>query len=355
MAASDFVLPNEVLDRLTKKILWNLVTVMAKKYLNKGISLDGFFEDHSDLYKTAEKKRKPKFKRKRVLIFTPSVLNTDLIRKAVAKLNRRNLRFPNILSPGQVEVVCLKDKDPAWEKLEGSSEYSDVIFVSKGKKGDDHRIGEALKEMKGTPYFYPYVVEDNKKNSGEDSLEEAMAKTLLYAFRTNDDKKSALWQVYAMIDNLYSLLKSQVYDANRMGEMQGIYNRYAVIKRPDELPYFSDSKILVLGASVLSADDLKKEVNQSGLSSDRFEFRLEFKKASYNLDKYKGNVNYAAICLGPLPHKMPGIDAASSAIAKVKNHPELYPKLFEIRNNAGELKITRSSFKDVLDKLERIL
>lgn len=71
------------LEPLTKRILLNLVRNMSEKYINKNLSLDGFYETNSNLYKTAADKRTPKFKRKRILIITSSPLNSKIVDKAI--------------------------------------------------------------------------------------------------------------------------------------------------------------------------------------------------------------------------------------------------------------------------------
>lgn len=57
-----------------------------------------------------------------------------------------------------------------------------------------------------------------------------------------------------------------------------IFNRYAIICKPNELPYFPDSKILVLGNSTLSRNELENIISQNGLDPSSFDFNLEYKK-----------------------------------------------------------------------------
>lgn len=77
------------LEPLTKRILLNLVRNMSEKYINKNLSLDGFYETNSNLYKTPADKRTPKFKRKRILIITSSPLNSRIVEKAINNINEK--------------------------------------------------------------------------------------------------------------------------------------------------------------------------------------------------------------------------------------------------------------------------
>jgi hypothetical protein len=48
-----------------------------------------------------------------------------------------------------------------------------------------------------------------------------------------------------------------------------------------------------------------------------------------------------------MPHKTTGMGDCSSIIANIKNHPEEYPKLTELRDATG-LKISKQSFSDAI-------
>ena len=112
-------------------------------------------------------------------------------------------------------------------------------------------------------------------------------------------------------------------------------------------------KILVVGASAVNVDKLRSIARKKGFDPDRFEFQLEYSRLKhFNFGKIRGSMGYAAILAGPMPHKTPGTDEASSFIARVENNPDDYPKL--IKMQAGnDLKITNNSFKQALGQLSQ--
>lgn len=112
-------------------------------------------------------------------------------------------------------------------------------------------------------------------------------------------------------------------------------------------------KILVVGASAVNVDKLRSIARKKGFDPDRFEFQLEYSRLKhFNFGKIRGSMGYVAILAGPMPHKTPGADEASSFIARVENNPDDYPTL--IKMYAGsDLKITNNSFKQALGQLSQ--
>lgn len=346
---------NEVLEPITKRILVNLVEQMSSKSLNKGLPLGVFYDLHPDLYKNPKSKRKASYKRKRVLIITSIPMNKGLVDTALANINDKYKKRGIFISPDQIEVICSKDRYLDIDDYACNDEYSDMILFTKEKRGDTKQIEELAKVMEKYPFLFPYLIKYTYKTSDAKSIENELENTLLLAHKLNDDSKSIVWKTYGEIDKLHGLLKEQVTTANRTHTMvENVINKYAlsIIPREEALPYFSDAKILVLGASCISIKDINEVVQEHGMDMDQFDFKLEYDKKEYfDLNKLKGNVNYKAVLIGPVPHKNLGKYAASSGIQEMKNRPDLYPRVIEVKNNQGELKITRSSFSEALNKL----
>lgn len=103
---------------------------------------------------------------------------------------------------------------------------------------------------------------------------------------------------------------------------------------------------------MLSRNELENIISQYGLDPSSFDFNLEYKKASINIEKYKGCCKYKAIIIGPTPHKMKGSGDSSSPIQFLKDNENLYPKIFECRTSAGELKITKDSFSEQIKEIK---
>lgn len=349
---------NEVIEPLTIKVLVQLIEQMSSKSINKGLDLSIFYDIHPDLYKNAKSKRKASFKRKRILMITAAPMNKGLVEVAIKNLNEKyKVRGLN-LNPDMVEVWCSKDRYLDIYDLLCCEEYSDVILFTKEKRGDTRRIEELAKDMAKYPFLFPNMIRYQAKNSDARSIENELDDTLYISHRLNKDDRSSIWNTYAEIDKLHGLLKEQITTANRMHElMERVINNYALnfIPKEDGLPYFSDSKILVLGDSQLSMDDIRKTVTEHGMDMDQFEFRLDYgKKDSYNLEKLKGNINYKAILIGPVPHKAFGDMKASSGVQEMINRPDLYPLTIKVVSSNGELKINKNTLGAALEKVRNL-
>ena len=54
-------------------------------------------------------------------------------------------------------------------------------------------------------------------------------------------------------------------------------------------------------------------------------------------------MSYSDILIGPIPHKVKGLDESSSFLSMVRKNPNMFPKVIDIRNS-NELKIKKTSF-----------
>lgn len=111
------------------------------------------------------------------------------------------------------------------------------------------------------------------------------------------------------------------------------------------------SKIVVMGDSAVKIDKLRSIARKKGFDLSRFEFELDYDRLKhYDFGKLRGSMGYSAVLVGPMPHKTPGTERASSYIARAEQHPDEYPLLIKM-GTANELKITNNSFKKALDRL----
>ena len=113
-------------------------------------------------------------------------------------------------------------------------------------------------------------------------------------------------------------------------------------------------KVLVMGASAISEDKMRSLTRGAGYDSDWFEYRLDYAKLHGRAVGYLRNSSYSAVIVGPMPHSTDGNGGASSAIERMKRHPELYPPVIEARDSNG-LKLTNNSFKEALEELRLLM
>ena len=105
-----------------------------------------------------------------------------------------------------------------------------------------------------------------------------------------------------------------------------------------EYPYYdiNNSKILVVGNSVVNKDILVSIAKKYGIRENRLEFELDYTRLhNYDFD----------VLVGPLPHKVEGIDGFSSFLAMTDANPSEFPKITRLESS-NELKITKESFKN---------
>ncbi|MDO4806714.1 MAG: hypothetical protein Q4A07_05645 [Coriobacteriales bacterium] len=112
-------------------------------------------------------------------------------------------------------------------------------------------------------------------------------------------------------------------------------------------------KVLVMGASMVSVDKLRSITHKAGFNQDWFEYRLDYAKLDRRSIGHLRNSSYSAVIVRPMHHSMERKGDASSAIQRMKDHPESYPPVIEARDSNG-LKITNNSFKEALKELDEL-
>lgn len=111
-----------------------------------------------------------------------------------------------------------------------------------------------------------------------------------------------------------------------------------------------NGKIVVIGDSHVKESKLLGVIKELGLNPDSFEFCLDYEKAkTYPYKKLRYDPNYRLVLFGPVPHNSSGKQHSSSVIAEMKSH-EGYPRI-EVLNANNAVKITKSNFKDILERL----
>ena len=113
-------------------------------------------------------------------------------------------------------------------------------------------------------------------------------------------------------------------------------------------------KVIVIGSSEVKVDKLRSIARKKGFDPGRFEFHLEYDRLKhFDFGKIRGSMGYVAIFAGPMPHKTPGAENASSFIARVESNPDDYPPLIKLQSGK-DLKITNNSFKHALGRLSQL-
>lgn len=155
------------------------------------------------------------------------------------------------------------------------------------------------------------------------------------------------------IDELLDEIRMRVLKANREGRLEQLLASMGMSDLMEVQPQAGnkDGIIVVLGASEVDEHRLLGVAKSLGLDKDRFEFCLDYDALQkYNFRKLQYSDKYRLIMVGPMPHSTAGKGDSSSAIAEMEKHPEMYPRVVRV-SNGNELKITKSGFKEALERM----
>lgn len=110
--------------------------------------------------------------------------------------------------------------------------------------------------------------------------------------------------------------------------------------------------IVVIGASMISANAIKGICKTMGISPERLKLHLDYEKAQkLNYRSMYCNSRYALILFGPIGHSARDKGDYSSIITAIEGENG-YPPV--IRLGTNELKVTKTGFKKALaDAIER--
>ena len=158
---------------------------------------------------------------------------------------------------------------------------------------------------------------------------------------------------YEELEEVIEKITAKVTLANRSGELEELLISWGfgeLISKTSTYETDRDGKIVVIGASEVKENVLNGIIKSLGLDKGRFEFCLDYDKAkTFQYSKLRYNPNYRVVMFGPVPHSSTGKNDSSSVIAEMKNR-EGYPRV-EVLSGNNAVKITKSNFKDTLNKL----
>lgn len=158
----------------------------------------------------------------------------------------------------------------------------------------------------------------------------------------------------AITERLDGSLLPVLSKANRTGDLSTLLELFGM---SDLLPEEGNlgirpTKVVVLGDSMVQEGQLRSIARKKGFDTDLFEFALGYGELKhYKFSKLRNSYTYKAVLAGPMPHSTAGKGEASSAIAEMEAHPEIYPPVIRLTDSNG-LKITNKSFTKGLAELE---
>lgn len=139
---------------------------------------------------------------------------------------------------------------------------------------------------------------------------------------------------------------SQAYQDNKLEEVLIKYG----LQDKVEYSYYdmNSAKILIVGDSAISKDLMITLARKCGIRENKLEFELDYTRLhNYNFGNLRNSLTYSDVLVGPLPHKVEGIEGFSSFLAMADANPKDFPKITRLESSNG-LKITKESFKKAL-------
>ena len=154
-----------------------------------------------------------------------------------------------------------------------------------------------------------------------------------------------------ILEKVYGKIAKEITDAYYNDEIDYILEKYD-LKDKISYSYYdcNNSKILIVGNSMINKDVMISIAKKYGIKENRLEFELDYDRLhNYNFGNLRNNMAYSDVLVGHLPHKVKGIENYSSFLAMAEANPEEFPKIIKLEGS-NELKITRQSFLDGLLK-----
>lgn len=150
-------------------------------------------------------------------------------------------------------------------------------------------------------------------------------------------------------EKIYQKILQEVAQASAENRINELLIKYGL---SDEIEYsyydINNSKILVVGRSMIDKDVMIAIAKKYGIRENRLEFEIDYDKlTNYDFSKLRNSITYSDVLVGPMPHKVSGIGDYSSFLALTDAEPENYPKIIRLAS-ANELKITKETFKNGL-------
>ena len=149
-----------------------------------------------------------------------------------------------------------------------------------------------------------------------------------------------------ILENIYQKISREITEAYFNDELDIILEKYGLNNKISYSYYDrNNAKILVVGDSTIGKDLMLRIAKKFGIVEKQIELQLDYDKLkSYNFSKLQNSMTYSDVLVGPIPHKVGGLD---NFISKVESNPEEYPKLIKLEGS-NEYKITKNAFTKAL-------
>lgn len=153
----------------------------------------------------------------------------------------------------------------------------------------------------------------------------------------------------ALQDRITAIL-SKLNRSGRLEELLELLDMEDLLEQEQDFYSYKEGKIVVVGGTDVKEEVLLSIAKNMGLDKSRFEFCLDYKQIQkFDFRRMQYAPQYRLILFGPTPHSGHGKGDSGSIIAEIEKSPA-YPRV-ERLISGNELKITKSNFRDTLERL----
>lgn len=157
-------------------------------------------------------------------------------------------------------------------------------------------------------------------------------------------------EIMSALPNRITAILSKLNRSGRLEELLEFLDMEDLLEQEQDFYSYKEGKIVVVGGTDVKEEVLLSIAKSMGLDKNRFEFCLDYKQIQkFDFRKMQYAPQYRLILFGPAPHSGHGKGDSGSIVAELEKSPA-YPRV-ERLISGNELKITKSNFRDMLERL----
>lgn len=157
-------------------------------------------------------------------------------------------------------------------------------------------------------------------------------------------------EIMSALPNRITAILSKLNRSGRLEELLELLGMEDLLEQEQDFYSYKEGKIVVVGGTDVKEEVLLSIAKSMGLDKNRFEFCLDYKQIQkFDLRKMQYAPQYRLILFGPAPHSGYGKGDSGSIVAELEKSPA-YPRV-ERLISGNELKITKSNFRDMLERM----
>lgn len=157
-------------------------------------------------------------------------------------------------------------------------------------------------------------------------------------------------EIMSVLPKRLTAILTKLNRSGRIEELLELLGMEDLIQQEQDFYSYREGKIVVIGGSDVKEEVLLSIAKSMGLDKSRFEFCLDYKQIQkFDFRRMQYAPQYRIILFGPTPHSGHGKGESGSIIAELEKS-SAYPRVERLMSGA-ELKITKSNFREMLERL----